>query len=115
MLMDLNLTVLAGRLATEPELTTYDSGSTVLRLLVTVRSDKPRQRLDVIPVTMWNPDDDMLKELPKRGDAVWIAGQVQRRFWSASDGRQSRIEIMAHEVVIRNEMEDEYESERSVG
>lgn len=101
--MDLNLIVLAGRLAAEPEIRTFESGATLMRLLVTVRSEEPRRRLDVIPVVQWNPDPDDLRDSPMRGRAVWVAGAVQRRFWSAGAGRTSRIEIVAHEVAIRDE------------
>jgi single-stranded DNA-binding protein len=101
--MDLNLVVLAGRIAAEPEIRTFDSGATLMRLLVTVRSDQPRRRLDVIPVVQWNPDPDDLPGGSVRGRAVWIAGAVQRRFWSVGDGRTSRIEIVAHEITIRDE------------
>jgi single-stranded DNA-binding protein len=101
--MDLNLVVLAGRIAAEPEIRTFDSGATLMRLLVTVRSDEPRRRLDVIPVVQWNPDPSDLPGGTVRGRAVWIAGAVQRRFWSVGEGRTSRIEIVAHEITIRDE------------
>jgi single-stranded DNA-binding protein len=101
--MDLNLIVIAGRLAAEPELTTFASGARLLRLLVTVRSQEPRRRIDVLPVVMWDPSDDILPDEPLRGVAVWVAGSVQRRFWSADAGRTSRVEIVAHDIQVRVE------------
>ena len=101
--MDLNLVVLAGRIAAEPEIRTFESGATLMRLLVTVRSDEPRRRLDVIPVVQWDPDPDAMPGGSLRGRSVWVAGAVQRRFWSVGDGRESRIEIVAHEVTVRDE------------
>ena len=101
--MDLNLVVLAGRIAAEPEVRTFESGATLMRLLVTVRSDEPRRRLDVIPVVQWNPDPDDIPQASVRGRSVWVAGAVQRRFWSVDDGRHSRVEIVAHEIAIRDE------------
>jgi single-stranded DNA-binding protein len=101
--MDLNLVVLAGRIAAEPEIRTFESGATLMRLLVTVRSEEPRHRLDVIPVVQWNPDSNDIPGGPARGRSVWVAGAVQRRFWSVGDGRESRIEIVAHEITIRDE------------
>ena len=62
--MDLNLIVLCGRLAVEPELKEFDSGSRLVRLLVTVRSDEPRRRVDVVPVTLWDPPQDLLEDGP---------------------------------------------------
>ena len=108
--MDLNLIVIAGRLAAEPELTTFSSGARLLRLLVTVRSQEPRRRIDVLPVVMWDPPDDgHLGELT-RGMGVWVAGSVQRRFWSAEAGRTSRVEIVAHEVQQRPDRDSNEDS-----
>ena len=101
--MDFNLIVIAGRLAAEPELTTFASGARLLRLLVTVRSQEPRRRIDVLPVVMWDPSDDVPMDELIRGAGVWVAGSVQRRFWSAEAGRTSRVEIVAHDVTRRPE------------
>ena len=101
--MDLNLVVLAGRIAAEPEIRVFDSGATLIRFLVTVRSEEPRHRLDVIPVVQWNPDPDDVPAGSVRGRSVWVAGSVQRRFWSVGDGHESRVEIVAHEVAIRDD------------
>lgn len=106
--MDLNVVVLAGRVAADPEIRTFESGSTILRLLVTVRSSEPRRRIDVVPVVLWNPDDDVVEGVTV-GRPVWVAGSVQRRFWSADDGRRSRLEVVAHEVTLRDEAVDEEE------
>lgn len=101
---DLNLTILAGRLAANPETTTFASGATLTRLLVTVRTDEPRRRIDVIPVVLWDAADDHPVHDLERGEGVWVAGAVQRRFWSAEAGRTSRIEIVANDVVRRPEL-----------
>lgn len=70
----------------------------MLRMLVTVRSDTPRRRVDVVPVTIWDPDEDLVAEHIQPGERVWVAGSVQRRFWDAAPGRRSRIEVVAHHV-----------------
>ncbi len=99
--MDLNLIVLSGRIAAEPEVLTFASGTRLLRLLVTVRSEEPRRRIDVLPVVLWDPADDVLPDEPCRGVPVWVAGSVQRRFWAVGEGGTSRVEIVAHDVKIR--------------
>ncbi|GMQ94413.1 MAG: hypothetical protein BMS9Abin12_1903 [Acidimicrobiia bacterium] len=101
--MDLNLVVIAGRVAAEPDIRTFESGTSLMRLLVTVRTEEPRRRIDVIPVALWNPDPDVIPEGPVRGRPVWVAGAIQRRFWSADDGRLSRVEIIAHEVAFKDD------------
>ena len=101
--MDMNVVVLAGRLASDAEVRTFESGATLARLLVTVREEEPRRRIDVVPVVMWNPDVEEVSDWV-RGESVWVAGAVQRRFWSEGEGgRMSRIEIVAHEVQIQKE------------
>jgi single-stranded DNA-binding protein len=109
--MDINIVVVAGRLAADPELTTFASGARLLRLLVTVRSQEPRRRIDVLPVVMWDPPDDNPVLEFTRGEGVWVAGSVQRRFWSAEAGRTSRVEIVAHDVQPRPDPRESEESE----
>lgn len=96
---DMNLVVLVGRIAAPPTLKATTSGSRVVRYLVTSRVDEPRRRVDVIPVHYWMIDETEEAWLPGRGDPIMVIGQVQRRFWEASDGeRRQRIEIIAEEV-----------------
>ncbi len=100
--IDLNLTVLCGRIATDPEIRVFDSGTRLIRYLITVRSEAPRRRVDVVPVTLWDPGDDQVADPGERGRRVWVSGSVQRRFWESPDGRRSRIEIVAEQVNIRD-------------
>ncbi len=99
--MDFNLVVLSGALATAPELREFDSGARLLRLLVTVRSDEPRKRVDVVPVTLWDPPAELIAEDLQRGRRVYVTGATQRRFWEAKEGRRNRIEIVAEHVTVR--------------
>lgn len=100
--MDLNIVVLCGRLATDAELRVFDSGARLIRLLVTVRSHEPRRRVDVVPVTVWDPEDELVDDLPGKGRRIWVCGSVQRRFWEAPDGRRSRLEVVAEQVNIKD-------------
>jgi single-stranded DNA-binding protein len=100
--MDLNLVVLCGRLATDPEFRVFDSGTRMVRFLVTVRSEIPRRRIDVVPVTLWDPDDEITNDPPTKGQRIWVCGSVQRRYWESSDGRRSRLEVMAEQVHLRD-------------
>jgi single-strand DNA-binding protein len=101
-MMNLNLVVLAGRLAAPPEVRSFESGSRLARYLVTVRSERPRRRVDVVPVTLWDPDEELIENLPEAGAGVWVAGSVQRRFWTRDEGRRSRLEVVAQDVQIRD-------------
>jgi single-stranded DNA-binding protein len=92
---DRNIVVLSGALAAPTELRRFSSGSAMLRLLLTVRTFQPRRRIDVVPVVLWDPDEALLQPPLVPGDRLWVSAAVQRRFWSAPDGKQSRVEIVA--------------------
>lgn len=100
--MDLNLTVLAGRLAAPPEIRQFESGSRLARYLVTVRTEEPRRRVDVIPITLWDPPEELLDAEPAPGSRLWVAAALQRRFWSVEEGRRSRLEVVADQVCLRD-------------
>jgi single-stranded DNA-binding protein len=99
--MDMNLVVLAGRIAATPEFRKFESGARLLRLLVIVRLEAPRRRLDVIPVTRWDPTDEDLDR--QVGDRIHVTGTVQRRFWSNPDGRRSRLEVIAEHITCNQD------------
>ena len=96
---DVNEVRLRGTLATAPELRTFESGSSLARLLVTVRSSGERARTDVIPVTVWDPGKRVMGA--RRGDRIGVEGAVQRRFWTTPDGRNSRVEVVGRRVTVR--------------
>ena len=112
--MDLNLVVLSGQLAATPEVRSFPSGSCMVRYLVTTRSTVPRRRVDVVPVTLWDPGDHAEAPLPERGAEVWVAGAVQRRFWASGDGTRSRLEVVAHHVEFRDAGHGESDDAESV-
>ena len=100
--MDANLVVLCGVLATEPDVRTFESGSTLLRLLVTVRSEAPRRRVDVVPVVLWDPPSELCEGALVARTRVWVVAMVQRRFWQSSEGRRSRVELVARSIQIED-------------
>ena len=99
--MDLNLVVLCGRLAVPGELRQFESGTRLLRLLISLRTESPTRRVDVVPVTLWDPDEDLVEQVSESGLRVWAVGGVQRRFWESPDCRRSRLEVVASQVTVR--------------
>jgi hypothetical protein len=94
--MDLNTVSIRGRIATPPAF--YDE-SGIVRLLVTVRSNVPTRRVDVLPVvapsTMavdvaGNPTIDL-----NTGDTVLVSGRMVRQFDDHPTGRRSSLVIQA--------------------
>lgn len=103
--MDLNIVVICGRIAAEPERRTLASGTRILRLLVSVRTSEPARRVDVLPVSKWDPTDQEWDGEYNVGDRVWVAAKVQRRFWAGEDGRRSRLELIAEQIQVRQHEE----------
>ena len=103
--MDMNIVVLFGKLAAPPELRTFESGSSHLRALVTVRMTAPRRRVDVVPVILWNPDPDHALLSAATGSQVFAICTVQRRFWTVGDTRQSKLEVVARHIEIEEASE----------
>ncbi len=94
---DHNQVLLVGTLTTAPEHRIFGtSGASLAQLLVTVRLSQPRTRTDVIPVTVWDPEEQTLNA--QRGTKVQVSGQVHRRFWTDAEGRHSRIEVVADQI-----------------
>lgn len=100
--MDLNVVVLNGQLSAPIELNRYPSGTQSVRMLVTVRTEEPVRRIDVLPVVWWEPPIDLDLDTPI-GTRVWVAAMVRRRFWAAEDGRRSRLELVASQVQFGDE------------
>jgi single-strand DNA-binding protein len=101
--LDINLVVLGGRLAAPAEHRTFPSGAEYLRLLVTVRSNEPRRRVDVVPVTLWEPDPELVDTCAIAGTRLSVVGSLQRRFWAGEGGRRSRLELIACHVEPRTD------------
>ena len=101
-LEDFNVVVLAGRAAASPELRDHEDGRSSARCLVTVRSERPRRRLDVVPVIWWEPDRRTLEAM-RPGVGLWVAGRVERRLRQGGRGGGIRLEIVAHDVQLRGE------------
>lgn len=102
--MDLNLFVVAGRIAAPPELREFDDGSRLLRYLITATTTEPSRRVDVLPIVKWDPPTALVADPGEPGRPVWACGAVQRRFWSDTAGRRSRIELVASVVEMETEV-----------
>lgn len=96
---DLNLVMIRGQLSAPIQLETFPTGGTCAKLLVTVRTTDPVRRVDVLPVTLWEPDPAFDLDAPL-GTIVTVAATIRRRFWAADAGRRSRLELVADTVTL---------------
>ena len=86
------------------------SGTHLLRLLISPRTEEPTRRVDVVPVTLWDPEEDLVEAVKEGCIRIWAVGAVQRRFWDGSDGRRSRLEIVALQVTVHEPETEEVEA-----
>lgn len=107
--MDINLMVVSGRVAAAPTLTEFETGETLVKLLVATRITTPRRRVDVLPVTFYSqfftPDDIETVASLSHGQGIYLTGMVQRRFFGTEAGRRSQLEIVAHAFSVTNDEE----------
>jgi hypothetical protein len=90
-----NLVVLVGVVGAPPEMADPQE-SLPGRLLLTVQSNYPTRRHDLIPIS------DVGGQIPPgavSGDRLWVVGSLQRRFNPAT-GR-SRVEVAARHIQRR--------------
>jgi hypothetical protein len=99
--MDINFAVIGGRLVAPPDHQTFDTGSRRSRFLVTVKSDHPQRRIDVIPITFWNPPHDLCDTHLEVGTDVVAVGSIHRRFSDGPEGRRSMLEMQSCAVLLR--------------
>ena len=86
-----NVVVLRGHLSSEPRQRELPSGSALVQLEVTTRSETGAES---VPVVLFDRPFD-----GAAGDAVIVVGRVRRRYFRAGGVTQSRTEVVAAEVV----------------
>jgi hypothetical protein len=88
----INVAVLHGTLSSDPREMQLESGSRLVRLEVTTRTDAGT---DTVPVSWFDPPSSA--PVLTAGDAVIVVGRVRRRFWGGPP--RSSTEVNASAVV----------------
>ncbi len=101
----MNKCIEIGRIATDIDIRTTQSGLSVARFKVAVnrraKNDQGGHDADFIPVVVWRQTADFLKQYAKKGDRVAVWGTLQTRSYDAQDGTKRYItEINADEVEL---------------
>lgn len=102
MSLNLNKTILAGRLVAAPEVKQTPSGNTVCNLRIAVNrrasgGDHPES--DFFNVTAWNNTAEFIGRYFEKGSAICIVGRIQNRSYTDKDGNKRTLtEIVADEA-----------------
>lgn len=90
--MNINKSILAGRLTNEVDLRYTPSGSAVVRFTIAVnrsfkREDGTRET-DFVNCTMWGKRAEALANHFKKGDGIGITGRIQTGSYEGQDGKR---------------------------
>ena len=99
-----NKVIIGGRLTSEPELKTTQSGLSVASFSVAVNRKVKQgeaQKADFFNVTAWRQTADFVARYFKKGSAICIVGTLQNSSWKDQNGQNhSRTDIVADEVMF---------------
>lgn len=102
--MNRNLVILCGRLGSDPDLQVHNTGS-VLKLSVATnstyvdRNDQKQERTEWHRVSYWGKTAQWLSENLKKGDNVYIEGQILTSKFVDKDGIDREVkEIKARTI-----------------
>lgn len=94
----MNHVILKGRIAAEPIIDRYESGAVRANVLVrTTRYVRQQPQWDNIPVTIWQPGDDLRGAQP--GRRINLVAQLRRDSYDTDDGDRKwrSLEVVAEQ------------------
>lgn len=105
MSLNLNKVILAGRIATEPELKTTPSGVSLVTFSLAVnrrftsREQGQQSDADFFRITAWRGTAEFIAKYFHKGSAICICGSIQNRTWEDQNGqRRYMTDIIADEA-----------------
>ena len=101
---NLNKVIIGGRLTSEPELKTTQSGISVATFSVAVNRKTKQgeeQKSDFFNVTAWRQTADFVARYFHKGSSICIVGMLQNSSWTDQNGQKHyRTDIVADEVMF---------------
>ena len=90
---------LSGTLVADCENRVYGAKCNVGRYILRVTQYSPAFRVDVIPVILFNPPEDVIGL--REGDMVDVLGEVHARPESDDEGRYTRLVVVANQITLK--------------
>ena len=114
-----NKVIIGGRLTSEPELKTTQSGISVTTFSVAVnRKTKPgeEQKADFFNVTAWRATADFVARYFKKGSSICIVGTLQNSTWTDQNNQKHyKTDIVADEVMFVDSKSNSEPAQSSYG
>ena len=105
-----NKVIIGGRLTSDPELKTTQSGLSVVSFSVAVNrkvKQGEEQKADFFNVTAWRQTAEFVSRYFKKGSSICIVGSLQNSSWTDQNGQKhSRTDIVADEVMFVDSKSD---------
>lgn len=94
-----NKVILGGRLTSDPELKTTQSGVQVASFRLAVNRRGKDDVTDFINVTAWRQTAEFVTKYFHKGSCICITGSIQTRSWEGQDGQKRTVtEVQADEA-----------------
>ena len=114
-----NKVIIGGRLTSEPELKTTQSGLSVVSFSVAVNrkvKQGEEQKADFFNVTAWRQTADFVARYFHKGSSICIVGSLQNSSWTDQNGQKhSKTDIVADEVMFVDSKSDNESAQSSYG
>ena len=105
--MDLNKTMIIGRVTQDPELKTIPSGQSVVSFSVATNrswTDQQGQKQDKAEfhnIVAWRKLAEIIGQYVKKGSKIYIEGRLETRSWEDQQGvKKYRTEIIADNMIM---------------
>lgn len=95
----MNVVVLLGNLAADPELRQTANGRAVCSFRLAV-SRPGGEGADFFTVVAWERQAEVCAEYLAKGRRVAVEGRLHHSTWDVEDGKRSKVEVIAHRVKL---------------
>lgn len=80
----MNLVILSGYLAKNPELRKTQTGKSVCKFTLAIRRNQ--DKTDFIPVTVWEHTAEFVQKYFRKGDRIEVTGRLRQNIWTDDGG-----------------------------
>ena len=99
----INTIALTGRLTSDPELKTTDSGKKVCNFTLAVNDGYgDKQKSYFISCSVWNKSAENLAQYTKKGDLIGVEGKLTQRTYDLNESIRSVTEVVCSSITFLN-------------
>lgn len=105
-----NRAILGGRLTSDPELKTTQSGTPVCSFTIAINrrgAKDGQQQSDFVSCIAWRERAELISKYFRKGSSICIVGELQTRKWKDNNGNnRSATEVIVNEVCFVDSKSD---------